>query len=129
MSSHRVRYVVQTYLKSLVLFADDIRDRHLHIIESHKGRAAWMHALTVHAPGVYSGHGFFHQQHADPAHPRAAGSGRDGKKIRKNTISDPLLLAVEHEMAAVRRFFRAGFDVSDVGAGRVIWLATISVMS
>jgi len=103
-------------LETLVLFADQVLDRHLDVLECDVGRTARPHTLTVHASRADAAHIALYEQERDTGHAGAASADSSGEVIGPNTVGDPLLLAVYDVVLAILRQLSLASEVGDVAS-------------
>jgi hypothetical protein len=104
-------------LESLVLFADEVLDGNLDVLEGNIGSTAAPYTLAVHLASGNTTSAALDQEHRHAVHALSARADSGCEVVGPNTVGDPLLLAVYDVVFAV--FGELGFagEVRDVATG------------
>jgi hypothetical protein len=106
--------------EALVLLADQVLDRHLHILERDIRSSGRPHPLAVHSPRAHASSGSLNEQNTDSIHAVLASSNGSGEVVAPDTVGDPLLLSVHNIMLAVVAKLGLASKISDITTS--IWL-------
>mmetsp|Transcript_44986 Transcript_44986/g.74985 ORF Transcript_44986/g.74985 Transcript_44986/m.74985 type:complete len:324 (+) Transcript_44986:3-974(+) len=110
--------VVHDALEALVLDADEVLDGHLDVLEGDVGGSRGPDTRALHLARGDAGHGALEKEERDTTHAGTASADGDGEKVSKDTVGDPLLLAVDDVELAALGLLGLGLEVGDVTAGR-----------
>ena len=88
-------------LETLVLLADQVLNGDLDVLKGDVGGSRGPDTLAVHAARGDAASLALNEQHAESVHAGLAGADGDGEVVRPDTVSDPLLLAIDDVVLAV----------------------------
>ena len=106
--------------EALVLLADQVLDRHLHILKRDICSSGRPHPLAVHSPRAHASSRSLNEQNTDSIHAVLASSNGSGEVVAPDTVGDPLLRSVHNIMLAVLAQLGLASKIGDITTG--IWL-------